>query len=61
VSDARSSWVRLSVAGVGIAEEAVLAASSAQSALLTSVPPELAEAANAALRDLLIALGDGAQ
>jgi DNA-binding MarR family transcriptional regulator len=61
VSDARSSWVRLSEAGVGMAEKAVLAASSAQSALLTSVPPELAEAANAALRDLLIALGDGVQ
>lgn len=59
-SDARSSWVRLSADGVGVAEKAVLAASSAQSALLASVPPERAEAANAALRELLIALGDGA-
>jgi DNA-binding MarR family transcriptional regulator len=58
-SDARSSWVRLSVDGVAVAEKAVLAASSAQSELLHAVPPELAEAASAALRDLLIALGDG--
>ena len=59
-SDARSSWVRLSVDGVAVAEKAVLAASSAQSALLHAVPPNLAEAASAALRDLLIALGDEA-
>ena len=59
-SDARSSWVRLSAEGVAVAEKAVLAASAAQSALLTGVPSERAEAANAALRDLLIALGDGA-
>ncbi|GAA1033609.1 MarR family transcriptional regulator [Virgisporangium ochraceum] len=59
-SDARSSWVRLSAEGVAVAEKAVLAASAAQQALLTRVPEERAEAANAALRDLLIALGDGA-
>jgi DNA-binding MarR family transcriptional regulator len=59
-SDARSSWVRLSAEGVAVAEKAVLAASAAQQDLLTRVPEEQAEAANAALRDLLIALGDGA-
>jgi DNA-binding MarR family transcriptional regulator len=57
-SDARSSWVRLSADGIGVAEKAVLAASSAQSALLTAVPPDRAAAANTALRALLIALGD---
>jgi DNA-binding MarR family transcriptional regulator len=59
-SDARSSWVRLSRHGVEWAEKAVLAASAAQSALLTGVARKQAEAANAALRDLLIALGDSA-
>jgi DNA-binding MarR family transcriptional regulator len=59
-SDARSSRVRLSAEGVAVAEKAVLAASAAQSALLAGVPPERAEAANAALRELLVALGDGA-
>ena len=59
-SDARSSRVRLSDDGIGVAEKAVLAASAVQAELLTRVTPELAEAANAALRDLLIALGDGA-
>jgi DNA-binding MarR family transcriptional regulator len=57
-SDARSSWVRLSAHGVKVAEQAVLAASAAQSAVLQTVPAETARAANDALRELLIALGD---
>jgi DNA-binding MarR family transcriptional regulator len=57
-SDARSSWVRLSPHGVKVAEQAVLAASAAQSAVLQTVPAETARAANDALRELLIALGD---
>jgi DNA-binding MarR family transcriptional regulator len=71
-NDARSSWVRLSTAGVEAAERAVLAvlaASAAQSALLDRVPDATARlldrvpdatarAANDALRELLIALGD---
>jgi DNA-binding MarR family transcriptional regulator len=57
-SDARSSWVRLSASGVQVAEQAVLAASAAQKALLRDVPAQHAHAANNALRELLIALGD---
>ncbi len=58
MSDARSSWVRLSAEGVGAAERAVLAAGAAQAALLRDVPAGSAERANAALRELLVALGD---
>jgi DNA-binding MarR family transcriptional regulator len=58
--DARSSWVRLTVSGVEIAEMAVRAASGAQSALLRSVPEATARAAIDALREVLIALGDNA-
>ncbi|MEV0895976.1 MarR family transcriptional regulator [Actinoplanes sp. NPDC049802] len=57
-SDARSSWVRLSPAGVTKAEEAVRAASAAQAARLRDVPPETTRAAIDALRTILIALGD---
>ncbi|MFI6782795.1 MarR family winged helix-turn-helix transcriptional regulator [Micromonospora sp. NPDC050276] len=57
-SDARSSWVRLSTEGAHVAEQTVLAASAAQSALLHAVPAETVRAANDALRHLLIALGD---
>jgi DNA-binding MarR family transcriptional regulator len=56
--DARSSWVRLTVSGVEIAEMAVRAASGAQAALLRSVPEATARAAIDALREVLIALGD---
>jgi len=59
-ADARSSWVRLSTHGVKVAEEAVRAATAAQTELLRRVPPETVEAAIAALRELLLALGDGA-
>ncbi|BEL03630.1 hypothetical protein Q0Z83_018210 [Actinoplanes sichuanensis] len=59
-SDARSSWVRLSADGAVKAEEAVRAASAAQTALLRDVPPEVTATAITALRDILIALGDTA-
>jgi DNA-binding MarR family transcriptional regulator len=59
-ADARSSWVRLSPAGMDRAEEAVRAASAAQSALLRDVPPEVTRAAIDSLRALLLALGDTA-
>jgi DNA-binding MarR family transcriptional regulator len=59
-ADARSSWVRLSPHGITVSEDAVRAASSAQNALLRSVPPETTRAAINALRRLLIALGDTA-
>lgn len=57
-SDARSTWVRLSATGVMVAEDAVRAAAKAQSALLRTMPPEVAAAANDALRQALVALGD---
>jgi len=57
--DARGNWVRLSGKGVAVAEDAVKAASAAQAALLRDVPPETVGAAIDALRNLLIALGDG--
>jgi len=56
--DARSSWVQLTEAGVRAAEEAVLAATEAQAALLRRVPRETAQAAVDALRAVLLALGD---
>ncbi|NJC86618.1 MarR family transcriptional regulator [Planosporangium mesophilum] len=56
--DARSSWVRLTTSGVHIAEASVRAASSAQAALLHSVPEDTARAAIDALREVLVALGD---
>ncbi|GIE28094.1 MarR family transcriptional regulator [Actinoplanes italicus] len=59
-ADARSSWVRLSPTGINKAEEAVRAASAAQSALLRDVPPGVTRAAIDSLRDLLLALGDTA-
>jgi DNA-binding MarR family transcriptional regulator len=56
--DARSSWVRLTVSGIEIAEVAVRAASGAQAALLRSVPEATARAAIDALREVLLAIGD---
>jgi DNA-binding MarR family transcriptional regulator len=56
--DARSSWVRLTVSGIEVAEMAVRAASGAQAGLLRSVPESTARAAIDALREVLIALGD---
>jgi DNA-binding MarR family transcriptional regulator len=57
-SDARSTWVRLSAKGITVAEEAVRAAVKAQSALLRTMPPDVAAAVNDALRQALVALGD---
>ena len=58
--DARSSWVHLTADGVKLAEDAVRAASAAQSQRLRDVPPEVTESAISALRTLLLALGDAA-
>lgn len=57
-SDARSSWVALSDAGIKAAEDAVRAATAAQAALLRSVPPGTTADAIRALRAVLLALGD---
>jgi DNA-binding MarR family transcriptional regulator len=58
--DARSSWVRLTPRGIKTAEEAVRAATAAQTKVLDPVPQQTRRAAIKALRDLLIALGDTA-
>jgi DNA-binding MarR family transcriptional regulator len=60
LSDARSSWVRLSTRGVNVAEEVMRATNAAQAAALRDVPPGTTRAAIDALRDVLIALGDTA-
>ncbi len=57
-ADARSTGVRLSDHGVKVSEDAVRAASRAQSALLRAVPDRTARDAINALRAVLVALGD---
>ena len=57
-SDARSSWVALTDTGIKAAEDAVRAATTAQAALLRSVPPGTTAEAIRALRAVLLALGD---
>ncbi|HEY1180077.1 MAG TPA: MarR family transcriptional regulator [Phytomonospora sp.] len=57
-ADARSSWVRLTKQGVRRSEEAVRAATAAQAAALVAVPEPDRKAAIAALRQVLLALGD---
>jgi DNA-binding MarR family transcriptional regulator len=57
-ADARSSWVRLTEPGITVAEQAVRAATAAQAAALSTVPPETVRSAIDALRNVLLALGD---
>jgi DNA-binding MarR family transcriptional regulator len=57
--DGRSSWVRLTEAGVETAESAVHAWSDAQREMFRAVSPDTARAAADALREVLLALGDG--
>ncbi|MEV6966571.1 MarR family transcriptional regulator [Hamadaea sp. NPDC051192] len=57
-ADARSSWVRLTKTGVRLSEEAVRAATTAQATALAAVPEPDRKAAIAALRQVLLALGD---
>jgi DNA-binding MarR family transcriptional regulator len=57
-SDARSSWVRLSAAGVTTTDRIVRAASTVQAELLAKVPEKVQRQAIEALRALLVALGD---
>ncbi|MDH6461633.1 DNA-binding MarR family transcriptional regulator [Micromonospora sp. A200] len=56
--DARSSWVRLTDAGVTTAETAVRAATTAQRELLAVVPESTGRVVADLLREVLIALGD---
>ncbi|MEV6609468.1 MarR family transcriptional regulator [Kutzneria sp. NPDC051319] len=57
--DARSTWVQLTRDGVTTADAAVLASTEAQRTLLKAVPPDTARAAADAMREVLLALGDG--
>jgi DNA-binding MarR family transcriptional regulator len=57
-TDGRSSWVRLTSAGIETAGATMQAWSEAESRFFQSVPPEVMRAASAALRDVLVAVGD---
>jgi DNA-binding MarR family transcriptional regulator len=52
--DGRSTWVALTTDGIRLAEKAVLASSAAHSALFANVPPEVIDAATAALREVSV-------
>ena len=51
-ADARSTWLRLTPAGAELAERGVLANSDAHDVLFADTPPEVVQAAAAALREL---------
>src|ERR1700761_2316867 len=57
-ADGRSSWVRLTGAGVETADDVVNAWSQAQVDLFRGVPDDVSRAASDVLRQVLIALGD---
>jgi DNA-binding MarR family transcriptional regulator len=57
-ADGRSSWVRLTGAGVETADAIVNAWSQVQVDLFRSVPDDVSRAASDTLRQVLIALGD---
>jgi DNA-binding MarR family transcriptional regulator len=57
-SDGRSSWVRLTDAGVKMAEETMRAWGAAQDKFLSELDPHLALAAAGTLRAVLLAVGD---
>jgi DNA-binding MarR family transcriptional regulator len=57
-ADGRSSWVRLTGAGVETADAIVNAWSQAQVDLFRGVPDDVSRAASDALRQVLIAFGD---
>jgi DNA-binding MarR family transcriptional regulator len=57
-ADGRSSWVRLTADGIGVAEGTIRAWAAAQEQMLSGVDPQLADQATGALRAVLLALGD---
>jgi DNA-binding MarR family transcriptional regulator len=57
-TDARSSWVRLTSAGVETAGSTMRMWSQAQADFFRAVPPDVVESASAALREVLIAIGE---
>jgi DNA-binding MarR family transcriptional regulator len=58
VNDGRSSWVRLTDAGIETAGAVARAWSEAESHFFRAVPPEAIQAASDALREVLVAAGD---
>jgi DNA-binding MarR family transcriptional regulator len=59
-ADARVAWVRLTPAGVALAERVVRAVTKAQARLFAPAPPDLLTAAADQLRAVLVELGDEA-
>lgn len=59
-NDGRSSWVELTTDGVKMAETAVKRSLAAQEALLARIPATKIRALSDLLRQVLVALGDGA-
>jgi DNA-binding MarR family transcriptional regulator len=57
-TDGRSSWVRLTGAGVETAGATMQMWSDALSDFFRAVPPDVVKSASALLRDVLIAIGD---
>jgi DNA-binding MarR family transcriptional regulator len=57
-ADGRSSWVRLTADGIGVAEDTMRAWGTAQEQALSDVDPQLADQASSTLRAVLLALGD---
>jgi DNA-binding MarR family transcriptional regulator len=57
-NDGRSSWVRLTQAGVDLTEASMTEWTRAHADLFRTVPPEIAQSAADAMRQVLLALGD---
>jgi DNA-binding MarR family transcriptional regulator len=57
-NDGRSSWVRLTQAGVDLTEASMTEWTRAHADLFRTVPPEIAQSAADAMRQVLFALGD---
>lgn len=57
-ADGRSSWVRLTPAGVETAEETIRAWAAIQEQMFSDLPPQFATQGSDMLRAVLIALGD---
>jgi len=57
-ADGRGAWIRLTPAGVEVAEETMRAWAAVQERMFAGVDPQLADEGSATLRAMLLALGD---
>jgi DNA-binding MarR family transcriptional regulator len=57
-ADGRSSWVRLTVDGIAVAEETIRAWTTVQERMFGDMDPQLARQVSDGLRRILVALGD---